>query len=207
MKQIKPILYSFRRCPYAMRARMALVYAGVDFELRDILLKNKPKSMLHYSPKGTVPVLVLAYKVIDESLDIMIWALQQQDKDGWDEQESQFDLIQLCDEKFKVQLDRYKYSDRYDKSEEFYRSECMWFLELLNQQIGKKSNLFSDRISLADIAIFPFIRQFAYVNKPFFYAMELPALLKWLERQLQSDLFQTIMKKNPIWSDCLIMES
>ncbi len=197
----KPILYSFRRCPYAMRARMALTYAQIDFELRDILLKDKPKSLLTYSPKGTVPVLVLPNKVIDESLDIMLWALQQQDSDGWLHADNQFDLIKLCDEKFKPQLDRYKYSDRHEMSEKYYRDECMWFLSVLNKQLGSKDNLYANTISLADSAIFPFIRQFAFVNKTWFDSLSFHALKKWLQQHLQSALFQQIMKKSTFWSD------
>jgi len=201
MNSIKPILYSFRRCPYAMRARMALSYAQLEYELRDILLKNKPQSLLNYSTKGTVPILVFANQVIDESLDIMLWAIRKRDKSGWLDAKNQFDLIQLCDHKFKLQLDQYKYSDRFEKSDEFYREQALWFLVLLNEKLMSQNNLFSDNISLADIAVFPFVRQFAYVNKLWFDSLPFNALKKWLERHMNSALFKHIMLKTDLWKD------
>jgi glutathione S-transferase len=164
MADNQPILYSFRRCPYAMRARMALQYAGIMYEQREILLKDKPQSMLDYSAKGTVPVFIVSGEVIDESLDIMFWALAQQDKDDWLENNKQLDLIKCCDKEFKPQLDKYKYSDRHELSESEYRNQALWFLHQLNQQLLNSKYLFSDNISMADIAIFPFIRQFSYVD-------------------------------------------
>ena len=198
---IKPLLYSFRRCPYAMRARMALVYAQVDFELRDILLKDKPDSMLVYSPKGTVPVLVLPDQVIDESLDVMLWALKQNDENSWLNAQNQLELIELCDNEFKAQLDKYKYAARFEKSEEVYRNKAIWFLELLEKQLSEGRYLFSNNVSLADIAIFPFIRQFAFVDKAWFDSLPFIKLQSWLARHLNSYMFTKIMKKVNTWSD------
>jgi len=207
MKKPNIILYSFRRCPYAMRARMALKYAEIELEHREILLKNKPESMLEFSAKGTVPVLIVDNKVIDESLDVMNWALKQQDKDNWllsdrpDLQTEMHELIKKCDEQFKAQLDCYKYSDRHPLSEVEYRNESLWFLELLNNRLKSQSYLIHDKVSMADIAIFPFIRQYAFVNKNWFDNTEYVYLQSWLENWLQSDLFLSIMQKHTLWTD------
>lgn len=137
------ILYSFRRCPYAIRARMALAYANIDHQHREILLKQKPESMLRFSAKGTVPVLVVGDQVIDESLDVMIWALDKKDtdrlllNDNHSLQNKMYELIQCCDDKFKPQLDCYKYSDRHPFSEIEYRDQSLWFLQLLDEQLKK----------------------------------------------------------------------
>ena len=202
-----PILYSFRRCPYAMRARMALAYSETTVELREILLKDKPASMLEYSSKGTVPVFVVNDQVIDESLDVMKWALGQKDKDLWfhglDEQtQAQIsDLIDTNDNKFKSILDQYKYSDRQPESEEFYRDRSLFFLEKLNLKLISNSYLFGNSLTLADIAIFPFIRQYAFVNKKWFDTTEYKALQRWLQEQLNSDLFLSIMQKYKPWEE------
>ncbi|HHL31569.1 MAG TPA: glutathione S-transferase [Oceanospirillales bacterium] len=195
------ILYSFRRCPYAIRARMALAYAGIDYQHREILLKDKPQSMLDYSAKATVPVLIVKDRVVDESLDIMLWAVAQNDVDGWMQKQPLLELVQLCDEKFKPQLDKYKYADRYEHSREYYRQQSMWFLSLLDQQLATSKQLFSDKISLADVAIFPFIRQYAFVDKPWFDYTEFKNLQSWLAGHLHSGLFMTVMKKLPLWRD------
>lgn len=202
-----PILYSFRRCPYAMRARMALKYCNVQVEHREILLKNKPQSMLQFSPKGTVPVLVVDDFVIDESLEVMQWALNLNDKDDWllcdqaDLRETMNDLIQKCDVQFKPQLDRYKYSDRFELSEEQYRNQAEWFLSELNTRLENGPYLMGDKISMADVAIFPFIRQCAFVNKNWFDNNEYTLLQKWLEKLLIWPVFLSIMQKVPLWSD------
>jgi glutathione S-transferase len=195
------ILYSFRRCPYAMRARMALAYAQIEYEHREILLKDKPISMLNYSAKGTVPVLVVGAHIIDESLDVMRWALQQNDPDEWLKNNHQFELIKKCDTKFKPQLDKYKYSDRFECSETHYRSASLWFLIELNNCLAQHKYLMSDSLSLADIAIFPFIRQFSFVNKKWFDGNEYRYLQNWLEALLESTLFIKIMQKHQLWKD------
>jgi len=190
-----------------MRARMALAYANIKVEHREILLKKKPQSMLQYSPKGTVPILVVGDSVIDESLAIMQWALQHNDRDNWllnDDrvlQKEMRELITLNDEKFKPQLDQYKYSDRHELSEENYRNQSEWFLELLNNKLSKHNYLIYQTISFADIAIFPFIRQYAFVNKTWFDQTAYSHLQKWLENHIQSSLFQSIMHKHPLWVD------
>lgn len=201
------IFYSFRRCPYAMRARMALAYAKIEVDHREILLKDKPQSMLDYSPKGTVPVLVVDGLIIDESLDVMNWALVQNDpencllKDDENRHNKMMELIQICDTKFKPQLDCYKYSDRHELSEEQYRDKTLWFLELLNNQLCRYGNLITEKPTLADMAIFPFIRQFAFVNKKWFDNTHYTHLQYWLENNIKSMLFKSIMQKHPLWID------
>lgn len=184
-----------------MRARMALSYSGIGYEHREILLKDKPQSMLDYSSKGTVPVLVVNDKVIDESLDVMNWSLAQSDSDGWLVKNKQFELIALCDNKFKAQLDCYKYSDRHPLSEIEYRDQTLWFLQKLENKLSKNRFLFGDQISLADIAIFPFVRQFAFVNKTWFDDSGYNCLQRWLAFHLNSELFQSIMVKHTLWQD------
>jgi len=189
-----PILYSFRRCPYAMRARLALSYAGIKWEHREILLKDKPQEMLDASPKGTVPVLVLPDgDVIDESLDVMNWALEQSDPDGW-LNDYDMELIRQNDGPFKKALDRYKYPNRYpdeDCSGAF--DECLEFLEKLDAYI-------TNTTTLTDMAIFPFIRQFSKVEPRVFQELPYSHIQTWLDAHLDSDLFQSIMEKYPIWN-------
>lgn len=182
-----------------MRARMALAYANISFEHREILLKDKPESMLKYSAKGTVPVLVVNEKVIDESLDVMYWSLEQSDIDGWLDKEKQSELIGLCDNKFKAELDCYKYSDRHELTEIEYRDQALWFLELLDNKLSQHEFLFGSKISMADIAIFPFIRQFSFVDKQWFDETPFIFLQKWLDNHLSSELFISIMKKYELW--------
>lgn len=201
-----PVLYSYRRCPYAMRARMALKYAGVKVEIREISLRDKPKSMLDVSPKGTVPVLVLATgEVLEQSLDIMHWALTQSDIDGWlavDLPQAQM-LIDENDGKFKWALDRYKYPERYpDHPQQFYRAQGEAFLQKLEDLLTKQQYLLNSKISIADIAIFPFIRQFAAVDAAWFAETNYPALRGWLAGLVGSSLFESIMQKQPTFVDC-----
>ncbi len=196
-----PILYSFRRCPYAMRARLALTYSGIQYEHREILLKDKPQSMLDFSNKGTVPVLVVGNRVIDESLEIMQWALNQSDPDNWLQVERQFELIEQCDNQFKPQLDRYKYSDRYDLPEVAYRNQALWFLELLADKLGKHQYLVSNLISMADMAILPFIRQYSMVHRKWFEESQRKNLQDWLNGLLVSNLFEKVMQKHELWRD------
>jgi glutathione S-transferase len=198
------ILYSFRRCPYAMRGRMSLYKAGFIVELREIELKNKPEQMLEASPKGTVPVLVLPDgTIIDESLDIMEWALGKNDPDGWlnaDKAEMKF-LIERNDNKFKQALDRYKYPIRYPNEDcTGAREVCAKILNDLNNRLKKHQQILNNNIAMADIALFPFIRQCAFVDKVWFNNLPVPHLQKWLQEHLDSTLFKAIMMKFKVWS-------
>ncbi len=199
-------LYSFRRCPYAMRARLALAYAldKGSLELREVVLKDKPQALKALSPKATVPVLQLENGVvIDESLDIMRWALSINDKRDWllaEHQEETNALISLNDGDFKWALDHYKYADRHEHSEEHYRKLGEEFLQKLELRLQNTAFLMGDNMSLADAAIFPFVRQFAHVNKSWFLSSEYSALITWLNFLLESDLFIGIMKKYNKWA-------
>ncbi len=200
----KPVLYSFRRCPYAMRARMAVYYSGIECELREILLKNKPAEMLSVSEKGTVPVLIDGDDILDESLDVMHWALNQSDPQKWLKPSSQYYLVENNDGDFKFYLDRYKYFDRYpEHSQTEYFEKAVPFLEELESSLSKtkieQPFLCGKHITWVDIAIFPFIRQFAYVDKTRFDQLPLTKLLKWLNYHLSSDLFNAVMQKYPVW--------
>jgi len=201
-----PILYSFRRCPYAIRARMALNYAGVRLELREVLLKDKPRAMLIASSKATVPVLVLSDgKVIDESVDVMRWALEQQDIDHWWQEKNASDAKALVDENdfvFKPHLDHYKYADRFPaRPQSHYRGEAETFLRQLEQKLEDHTYLMGNQPGFSDVAIFPFVRQFAFVDKPWFDRAPYPALQHWLQWFLDSRLFTDIMIKFPVWLD------
>ncbi len=200
-----PILYSYRRCPYAMRARMALYCSGIEVEIREISLKEKPRHMLAVSPKGTVPVLVLNDgRVIDQSLDIMQWALKQRDVDDWLNVNMQqaIALIEVNDGMFKQSLDRYKYAIRFpEHPAQYYRSEGEQFLQQLESQLARQKFLMCDRPSFADIAIFPFIRQFAAVDETWFQTSAYSQLKNWLQYWLNSDLFAQIMVKYPLYHD------
>lgn len=205
MSELLPILYSFRRCPYAMRARMALSVAGVVYEHREILLRDKPKHMVEVSPKGTVPVLVVGDNIIDESLDIMLWSLAANDPNNWLEPENEtlddiLELIALADDDFKESLDKYKYSSRHGEGVgDGAREKAMKFLKILDQRLENSKFLFGENISLADIAIFPFVRQFAGVDREWFDAQDHVPLLRWLVGFENSELFKNIMQKHPLW--------
>lgn len=191
-------LYSFRRCPYAMRARMALRYSGVVVEIVEVSLKAKPAAMLAISPKGTVPVLDANGQVIDESLEIMRWALAQHDPDDWllggDSRIAE--LIEANDQGFKVHLNRYKYAERYpEQPMEVYRAEGALFLQRLDELLEGRDYLLSDHPCLADIALLPFVRQFAHVDREWFAQTPYVRLQVWLQRFLDSELFTSIMKK------------
>ncbi|WP_192558218.1 glutathione S-transferase [Pseudomonas allokribbensis] len=191
-------LYSFRRCPYAMRARMALRYSGVPVEIVEVSLKAKPAEMLAISPKGTVPVLDAEGQVIDESLEIMRWALAQNDPQGWllggDSRIAE--LIETNDQVFKVHLNRYKYAERYpEQPMEVYRAEGALFLQKLDELLEGHDYLLTDHPCLADIALLPFVRQFAHVDREWFAQTPYVRLQGWLQRFLESDLFTAIMKK------------
>jgi glutathione S-transferase len=217
-----PILYSFRRCPYAIRARMALAYAGVSYELREVSLKNKPQGMLDISPKGTTPVMQIFtgqdltkqdFIVLEESLDIMNWALEQYDPLNWRDQPEQSiaiaqKLINTNDREFKIALDRYKYPNRFpEKSQEDYRKQAEEFLQVLELQLQSRSLageahtfLISDRQTHADIAIFPFVRQLAYVDIDWFLSSSYKHLQQWLKWHETSAMFELVMQKFPVWT-------
>ena len=201
-----PILYSFRRCPYAMRARMAIHISDQRCELREVLLRDKPPSMLQYSAKGTVPVLILQDgKVIDESLDVIDWALNLNDPDDWQrskDKEKTKELIKINDGEFKYHLDRYKYSKRYDNEDpEFHRKKCLEFIESINNELNNSEYIFDDNISYADIVLLPFIRQFRIADIEWFDSLPYDNLKKWLSSFLDSSLLNSIMKKYDLWKE------
>jgi glutathione S-transferase len=185
---------------------MALLYASINLELREVLLKAKPEKMLAISSKGTVPVLELAdARVLDESYDIIRWALEQSDPQNWlsaDLDSAISDLIARNDGQFKTDLDHYKYWERFPaESQEQYRGRGELFLAELEVLLTRQPYLLAERITLADIALFPFIRQFAYVDKDWFDQSPYPKLRAWLEQLLMSELFLAAMKKSPPWQD------
>ena len=207
-----PVLYSFRRCPYAMRARLALAVSGQRYKLREVALRDKPPDMLAVSPKATVPVLVVASgEVIDESLDIMLWALRRSDPDHWrsPRQGSMADmqtLIAANDGAFKQQLDRYKYPNRYPQesagdtprfAHAHRASGAVWLWEL--EPMLDEGWLFGPTASLADMAILPFVRQFSHTDASWFAAQPWPRLRGWLARFEASALYQGVMDKHPSW--------
>lgn len=197
-----PILYSFRRCPYAMRARLALAAAGVVVELREVQLRQKPAALLAISPKATVPVLLTeTSEVIDESLDIMFWALRRSDPEGWlAGTDSARALIARNDGEFKHWLDRYKYADRYpEHSQTDYRRHGEAFLTALDDRLRGSAYLRGDRFGLADAAIAPFVRQFAAVDHAWFETAAYPALRRWLSEFLASTRFAGIMHGYSAW--------
>ena len=204
-----PVLYSFRRCPYAMRARMAVSYSGLAVELREVILRDMPVSLLACSPKGTVPVLVLpGGEVLEESRDIIDWALVNNDPDNWlpapgDVLRQEVSrLVDACDMSFKQHLDRYKYAERYpEHAADYYRSQGEVFLEQLEQRLGQHEWLCGERMSVADVSIFPFIRQFANVDRAWFDETVYARLQAWLSVFLQSDLFAGVMNKFPPWQE------
>ncbi|MEO1169863.1 MAG: glutathione S-transferase [Pseudomonadota bacterium] len=199
----RPILYSFRRCPYAMRARMALRIAGQGCVLREVLLRDKPDAMIAASPKATVPVLVLPDEtVIDESLDVMRWALAIDDPEGWLEVDAAAcdALIATNDGPFKHHLDRYKYATRHDSDPIEHRNAASAILSELDGRLVGQGNLLRDERSFADIALFPFIRQFAATDRDWFDAQPWPALRAWLDRHIGSALFKSVMGKFGPWS-------
>ncbi len=210
-----PVLYSFRRCPYAIRARLALAHCQVDCEVREVELRNKPVAMLAVSPKATVPVLVLdgGARIIEESLDVMRWAVTQLPSSQMntaahhlDVTELEHDLVQENDHEFKSNLDRYKYFDRYpEQSQDAYWEAIKPFFEKLESSlvigVEGKAYLLHPKASLIDWAIFPFVRQCFYVDPQRFDELELPLLMTWLKAGLESDVFRHLMAKHPFWYD------
>ena len=196
-----PILYSFRRCPYAMRARLALQSSGQKVVLREIVLRDKAPEMLIASPKGTVPVLVDNDIVIEQSLDVMHWALKTSDPENWLSMPSEGSaLIEQADGPFKTSLDHYKYASRYDDVDgEVAREAACEFLQKLNAKLDGQEYLFGDAPCLADMAILPFVRQFAHVDREWFWSQDWSHLISWLDRFLASERFASIMTKYPKW--------
>ena len=190
-----PILYSFRRCPYAMRARMALLISGTAFELREVRLRDKPPEMIAASPKATVPVLVLPDgRVIDESLDIMRHALARHDPEHWLEGDDA-EIIAANDGPFKHHLDRYKYADRHGGDPAAHRAAGLALLNQLEHRLAVSANLCGERRSLTDIAVMPFVRQFAAVDRGWFDVQPLPCVQRWLRDHLASALFMAAMAR------------
>ncbi len=218
-----PILYSLRNCPYAMRARIAIFKAEQSVLLRDLVLSNKPEDMLKVSPKGTVPVLVLVNgKVIEESLEVMLWALQESDPkdllhaqhvsqlnsaDGClntiktgDSLSEILNLIDEFDNEFKACLEQYKCAKRYQENNiEECRFACQAYLDKLEYRLSKHKFLMSNKESLADIALMPFIRQFARVERQWYLQSPYPMLRQWLNDYLQSVMFSKVMAKHVLW--------
>jgi len=199
-----PILYSFRRCPYAMRARMAIYLADIKCELREVYLKNKPTEMLEISPKGTVPVLQLHDQVIEESNDIIQWALSHNSKKlmvlNLEQQDFALKTIHEFDTDFKHHLDRYKYSQRYDTDPQNHRDYCDEILGELDKSISDSKWIFSDEVSLLDISILPFIRQFKIADNEYFFNQKYLKVIKLLNQFEDSSLFHQIMYKYDVWS-------
>ena len=198
---LRPYLFSYRRCPYAMRARMALVESNIEFDIYEISLRNKPHEMLAISPKGTVPILKINQLVMDESLDIMRWAYQNNNSSKslfleLEDKEITDRLIALNDGNFKESLDCYKYFERYpNKSMEEHRESCYFFLDILEKRLQANLFLIGDKRTFVDICIFPFIRQFMNVDKAWFNDSEYKKIRKWLKLLIESVLFKTVMAK------------
>lgn len=195
-----PILYSFRRCPFAMRARLGLDVSGVRHALREVRLSDKPAALLAVSPKATVPVLVTAEGgVIEESLAIMRWALRIRDPEDWLARDDPA-LIAANDDVFKRHLDRYKYPDRHGSDPVRHRDYGFAFLKDLETRIEGGGQLCGAKAGLTDAALMPFVRQFAQVDRGWFDALPLPRLRSWLAGHLASDRFERIMHKVSPWS-------
>ena len=207
IKKPLPVLYSFRRCPYAIRARLALRYAGLQVALREVVLADKPAEMLAVSPKGTVPVLVLEAgrdvpEVIDESLEVMLWALAQNDPQGWldIDIDAGIKLIDANDDQFKPWLDRYKYPEHFEQLEpDEARGHCESFLQQLEDRLLQHSYICGNQVSLVDMAMYSFVRQFAFVDIDWFRGSAYKALNHWLQEFLDSELFAAVMQKYPQW--------
>ena len=196
-----PFLFSYRRCPYAMRSRMALIDSEINFNIFEISLKNKPHQMLDISPKGTVPVLIVQGEVIDESIDIMMWAYTNGNSSHFSNLERKkinigLELIKKNDNEFKLCLDQYKYSTNYpSKTIDELQSSCLFFLDILEERLDQNIYLLSDKVSFADIAIMPFIRQFANVDMNYFSSLHFIKVQKWLLEIMNSELFSKAMIK------------
>jgi glutathione S-transferase len=203
MSHVTPILYNFRRCPYAMRARLALMSAGIQVEVREIILRDKPAHMLEVSPKSTVPVLLAEGRVIDESRDIMDWALGQNDPENLlDYPNDGDDWIAAIEGPFKTALDRYKYATRFeDVDATAERSAAAAILAGVNVQLEQTQWLFGDAPTYADFATITFVRQYANTDRTWFNAQDWPGVKNWLEHFLNSERFAQIMVKYPLWNE------
>jgi glutathione S-transferase len=206
-----PVLYSFRRCPYAMRARLAILASGQSVELREVILANKPAALLKASPKGTVPVLVLPDgTVLEQSLDIMLWALRRKDLNGWlpadDAAMAQaLALVAQCDGAFKYHLDRYKYPNRFGLTDgSAHRTEGARFLDLLNSALSDRGTLHHSGWGLCDATIAPFVRQFAHTDAAWFAVQPWRPLQHWLAAFEASEAFTQVMHKYPAWSEGVV---
>lgn len=207
MSAALPVLYSFRRCPYAVRARLAIAVSGQACELREVVLRDKPPELLAASPKATVPVLVLpGGQVLAQSLDIMRWALQRNDPAYWlappvGSLDAMLVLITRFDEGFKPHLDRYKYPGRYPGviAQDHRNEGAVYLLQLEDRLSTGQSHLFGDRLSLADAALAPFVRQFAQTDSTWFDAQPWPRLQAWLAAFIGSDRYAQTMQKFPQW--------
>ncbi|GIU10329.1 MULTISPECIES: glutathione S-transferase [unclassified Shewanella] len=203
-----PVLYTLRNCPYAMRARMAIYVSGQSVQLRELVLTDKPSQLLLASPKGTVPVLVLpSGEVLEQSLDIMLWAFEHDDSANYlmsfdlTLRDDMFDLIALFDTDFKQSLDLYRSAKRYhDQDLPSARQACERYIYILEQRLTTNPYLFTTSPSLADLAIMPFIRQFARVERQWYLASPYPNVRQWLNSYLQSPMFSKVMAKYPLWS-------
>ena len=192
-----PILYSFRRCPYAMRARLAVRISGLQVDRVEVKLRDKPPAMLAASPKGTVPVLVLPNgRVIDESLDIMRHALAFADPENWLAREDAA-IVAANDGAFKYHLDRYKYPERHDGDPLAHRAAGLDWLRALDERLAGQANLNGEGRGLTDMAVMPFVRQFAAVDRNWFDAQDIPHLQRWLATHLESPLFVAVMERIP----------
>ena len=199
-REEKPLLFSYRRCPYAMRARMALLSCDIDFDIYEISLKDKPKQMIEISPKGTVPVFVCKELILDESIDIMNWAMKQQNNNSIKINPHDLaiikSMIKINDGEFKNKLDLYKYTSNKELSLKIrYRKECEAYLKNIDERLEKQEYLLSNKFGYLDMAIFPFIRQFFNVDLKWFEEASYINLKNWVERISGSDLFIKIMKK------------
>ncbi len=203
-----PVLYSFRRCPYAMRARLALAVSGQVCELREVVLRAKPQGLLQASPKATVPVLVLPDgTVLEQSLDIMRWALGRNDPEGWltpslGDKAGMLALIAECDGPFKQALDRCKYQSRYPAADgALARVQAVDWLHGLELRLADQPFLFGTHAALADMAIAPFVRQFAGIDADWWVAQPWPRLQNWLAQWQAGALFERVMPKLEAWVD------
>ena len=188
-----------------MRARMALKYAGIEVDHREIELRKKPRSMLEVSPKGTVPVLLVGDLVLEQSLDIMRWAIKQSDPDGWGVVDNNIAhaWIEKNDGRFKVLLDQYKYPNRHPElDQEVVLKEALELMLLpMESALQSSQYLLGSKMTWVDVAIFPFIRQFSMIDQNKFEQLPIPAIKIWLTQHLKSDLFNAVMQKHPVWLD------
>jgi len=200
------VLYSFRRCPYAMRARLALRASGAVYEHREVALKDKPAAMLAASPKGTVPVLCLSTgEVLEQSLDIMQWALRQSDPDAWLPATPELwaltnKTVAINDGAFKANLDRYKYPQRFGLADGLtHREQGAAWLMTLDAQLQSSTYLAGNKWGLLDACIAPFVRQFARTDRAWFDAQPWRHLAKWVMAFENSDAFLAVMHRYPLW--------